>query len=372
MINEPLTGEKLKTAKEELRKSFQAGAAGFSVGLSYYPGGYSNTEELVELCSVVQEEGGVFCVHLRLNDGQVSLSPAEEIAEIVRRTGVRVNMLHYRTGGMESIDTLFAPFKELEAQGAKVHYEYYPYLAGAGLVLALVPGWAQEGGYNKIIKCLKSIEHRECLLKDMEERRSHFFAPGQTAKITITKDPYSKYLGKTIDEISRENQESFSETVIRLLIENELEVGFAGQESQSEELKEKLIEDQFRLFTDDRYTIGSDTIPTGILNHPRAFGTFPRIIRRMRERNVPIEYTVRKLTALPAEIYHIKDRGMLKEQMYADICIMDYEQVRDFADFEEARQKPDGIRHVLVNGIPVLKDGTITGVFAGRAVKRGR
>lgn len=365
-----MTGEKLAVAKDQLRKALRAGATGFSVGLSYYPGGYSDTGELIELCRVVREEDGIFCVHLRLDDGQAGRSPVEEIVEVVKQTGVRLNMLHYRTSGMESTETLFEPFRELTDQGAEIYYEYYPYLAGAGLILALIPGWAQEGGYEKIMERLRKQEQRDRLIKDIEERRRYFFAPNQTARIIITKDPYSEYLGRTLSDISDKNQETYAETIIRLLVENELEVGFAGIESQEESLKIKLTKDQNELFLNERYTIGSDTIPAGILSHPRAFGTFPRILRRMRECKVPIEFTVRKLTALPAEIYGIRDRGVLKEGMYADICMIDDREIRDCADFENARQKPKGITHVFVNGLPVLSEGTLTGVFGGRAVRR--
>ena len=138
-------GEKeRRKAQEVIRQTMKEGAVGFSVGLSYYPGGYSDTEELIALCQVVQEYDGLFCVHQRLDDGQVPLRPRYEAAEIARKTGVRLNMLHYRTGSMEEdYHTLFEPFKDIEAAGNKVYYEYYPYMVGAGLVLALVPGWAQ-------------------------------------------------------------------------------------------------------------------------------------------------------------------------------------------------------------------------------------
>ena len=104
------------------------------------------------MCQVVQEYDGLFCVHQRLDDGQVPLRPRYEAAEIARKTGVRLNMLHYRTGSMEEdYHTLFEPFKDIEAAGNKVYYEYYPYMVGAGLVLALVPGWAQQGSYAEIM-----------------------------------------------------------------------------------------------------------------------------------------------------------------------------------------------------------------------------
>lgn len=370
--NQKLTGKNLEKAQEELEKAMQSGATGFSVGLSYYPGGFSDTEEIIELCKIVKKYDGIFCVHQRLNDGQIPRTSLEEVVKVVEETGVRLNMLHYRTGGWEGYHSVFEPFTELEKQGAEIHYEFYPYLVGAGLLLALLPGWAQEGGYEEIMERLASTSLREELLADMKERHSYFFAEGQTAKVALTKDKYSDALGKTLKQISEEYQETFQETVIRLLLENELEVGFVGVENQTQELKEKLYDDQYRLFTDDRYTVGSDTIPEGVLCHPRTFGAFSKIIRMMRERNVPVEYIIRKLSALPTEIYHIENRGLLREGNYADICIMDYEKVSDKADFEHPRRRAEGIETVLVNGLPVLENGEMTGILSGECVKRGR
>ena len=367
----PLTGEHLDRALEALESAMRDGAVGLSVGLSYYPGGYSDTRELIELCRVVKRYDGVLCVHLRLNDGQVPCTPEEEIARVVEATGVRLNMLHYRTGGMEQpIESLFAPFRELEAAGAEIHYEFYPYLVGAGLMMALVPGWAQAGGPDAVLERLADRVLRPRLIREMDERHPYFFEPGQTCRIILTEDPYSPLLDRTLDDIIAERGTGFSETVIELLLENHLQLGFAGVENQSEALKEKLYDDQYRLFMDERYSIGSDTIPAGTLVHPRAFGAFSRIIRMMRERNVPPEYVIRKLTALPAEIYHLKDRGLLREGYRADICLMDYDRVSDSATFDDGRRGAVGVDTLLVNGRPALRHGMITGDLPGQAIRR--
>lgn len=366
-----LKGKNLETALAETEKAMQSGATGLSVGLSYYPGGFSSTEELVELCRVVKKYDGLFCVHQRLNDGFIQRTPIEEVIKVVEETGVRLNMLHYRTGGFENYTSVFEPFLELEKRGMDIHYEFYPYLAGAGLVLALIPGWVQEGGYEAIMERLTSKQLRSRILAGMKERRPFFFAENQTAVLTITKDPYSRDLGKTLRQISEERNETEEETIISLLVENHLMAGFVGIESQTEDLKKKLNDDQYKLFTDDRYTVGSDTIPEGSICHPRTFGAFAKTIRVMRERKVPAEYIIKKLTSLPAKLYRIQNRGLLKEGYFADICIMDYEKVRDRADFEHPRRRAEGVETVLVNGLPVLEYGEITGILSGEKIKRG-
>lgn len=366
-----LMGESLERGKEILRKAMQEGAVGFSVGLSYYPGGYSTTQELIELSKVVREYDGVLCVHLRINDGRISCTPVEEVVKIVEETGVRLNMLHYRTTDAEQdISTLFAPFKELEARGQEIHYEFYPYLAGAGLLMAWLPGWIQEGGAAAVLERLENSDLRKRILLDLEKRVRYFLGEGQTARIILTEDIYSPILGKTVHEIARLRGISWSEAVVELLIENHLQVGYEGVEDQTEAVKNKLYEDQYRLFLDERYTVGSDTIPTGVLVHPRTFGAFSKVIRQMRERSVPVEFIIKKLTAYPAAIYRLKDRGMLRPGYKADVAIMDFARITDCANYTDPRNGALGVDTLLVNGLPVLRHEKITGILPGQALKR--
>ncbi len=370
--NEILTAEKIEQAANILDLAFREGALGFSVGLSYYPSGYSSTEELIELCRVVKKHDAVFCVHLRLDDGQIPLNPVEEIVEVVAKTGVKLNMLHYRTSGNNTIEQVVAPFENLIKQGMDINFEYYPYLVGAGLVLALLPAWAQEDGFDAIMQRLTDKEGRAFLLKSIEERLKYFFTPGQRARIILTANPYDKNLGMTIDEIAVENKETVSETIVRLLFENELEVGFEGIEFQSESLKSRLYDEQYELFNHSLYTVGSDTIPTGVICHPRAFATFPRILTQMRNRHMPIERVIPKITSQPARIYNLKNRGTIEKDKKGDICIFDQNTVIDNATFDSPRKKSDGIVTVIVNGLPAMLDGTLTGILAGKNIKRGQ
>lgn len=369
--NVPLTGDRLAQSKEALDTALRQGALGFSVGLSYYPGGYSDTQELIELCKVVKEHDGVFCVHMRLDVHNPEFEPMAEIARVAEETGVRTNLLHHRTGSMaEECESVMAPFRRAQRMGTQVTFEYYPYLVGSGLVLAVIPEWAQEGGADRILETLTSPKCRDRLMKDLAHRYPFFFPNGATGRIYWTKDPYDDARGRTIDEIAAMRGESVLDTVIHLLVENDLEVGFNGVEYQSAELAEKLYDDQYKLFLDPDYTIGSDSIPTGGLSHPRSSGAFVRIIRMMRERGVPAETVIRKLSGKPAEIYGLADRGTIEIGKKADICIMDYDHVYDGADFSFSRRRPTGIRTLLVNGLPVMQDETLTGELSGRAIHR--
>ena len=369
--NEPLRGKKLDASLQALDQALEEGALGFSVGLSYYPGGYSDTQELIELCRVVKKHNGVFCVHMRLDVNHPEFQPMEEIARVAEETGVRTNMLHHRTGGMERWETVMEPFARAIDAGVEVTFEYYPYMVGSGLLLAVIPDWAQEGGADKILETLQDPHIRPKLMQDLIHRYGFFFPKGTTGKIYWTKDRYDDARGRTLDEIAAQRNETVYETVLHLLIENDLEIGFNGVEYQSPELKEKLYDDQYHLFLQDRYTVGSDSIPTGGLSHCRTSGAFSRIIAQMRARGVAPETVIRKLSGKPAEIYGLSDRGTLEVGKKADVCVMDYEHVQDGADESFTRRKPTGVQSLFVNGLPVMLEETLTGEMSGRALKGG-
>lgn len=368
----PLTGGALKTAQKALDTALSEGGVAFSVGLSYYPGTFGDTEELVNLCRVVKEHDALFCVHSRLNIHGPSFDPLQEIAEVVERTGVRLHMLHYATsrfGNMGNPTAQMAPFADIVQKGATVTYEYYPYQAGAGFVLIFLPGWAQTDGHEAIMARLTDPALRQQLLSDIAARYD-IIAPKFTKSVlSHTRDPYSGSLNRAIEDIAEQRGETVQETILSLLIENELELGFHSTEQVDETIRAQLFDDQFALFSDDSYTIGSDTIPTGEFCHPRMFGTYPRILRQARERGMPIEKAIHKLTAFPARIFRQKDRGTLEIGKKADICAFNAHTLTDTATFDCPRQKPVGMEVLLVNGKPALRDGGITGLLMGRALK---
>ncbi len=373
--SQPLKGKALDVAKEQLGRAFEEGAVGFSVGLSYYPGTYSDTEELIELCKVVKQFDGVFCVHLRLNTIGPEFDPIQEMVRVASATGVRMHMLHHRTkypSTMGHIEKILEPFDECKRYGSQVTFEYYPYLTGSGYMVVLLPGWIQDGGYPSIMERLTDPKQRDRIRKDIEQRYPLIVGSGTTGVITHLKDPYSEYLGRTFEEVAAMQQKSIPEMIIDLLADNELEVGFHGTEPQDKAIQHQLFEDQYHMFQKDNYTIGSDTIPTGEWCHPRTFGTYPRIIRQALAHGMPIEEIVKKITYLPAQIYGLEGRGILKKGYQADVVIFDHERIKDWATYEMPRKRPQGVDTLIVNGKIVMEDTGISGLLPGRAIKKGR
>ena len=372
--NQPLTGSALDKAKDALDAALSQGASGFSVGLSYYPGAYSDTEELVELAKVIARHDAVFCVHMRLNTIGPSFHPMDEIAEVIQRTGVRTHMLHHRTKAPTTLghpEAIIAPFEKVMKNGAKVTFEFYPYLAMAGYLLVMLPGWVQEGGPEATMERLMDLSLRERILKDVQYRYQLNVPFATTGVFTHFKDPYSSDVGKTFEQLALERQCSIPQLFVDLLIENELEVGWRSSEPQDEELRAALFDDQFAMLSMDCYTIGSDTILVGDQGHPRAFGTFARTLKMARERGMAPETAIRKLTALPAEIYRLKDRGQIRKGAFADLCLLDWENICDKATFDHPRRAPEGVRQLYVNGRCALEDGHITGILGGHSLRRG-
>lgn len=368
----PLTGGALEKAKDALDLALCEGAAGFSIGLAYYPGGYADEAELIELCRVAARRGAPLCVHLRPSLFGSSFDPLAEIAGVVRETGVRLHMLHYKTAYPKTVghpEEMFAPFESLLKEGAAITFEFYPYLAGSSYLLMLLPGWAQEGGADEILSRLASPACRERLIEDIQKRYAVFVPEWGGSVISAARDPFSPCLGRTLEDIAAERGLSVPEAVIALLLENELEIAYHDTEPEDEAVRARLFDDQRVLFSDSRYTIGSDTIPNGEYRHPRGFGTYPRILRLSREWGMPLEKTVHKLTAFPAELYGLKDRGTLEKGKRADICVFDPEKVADRATFDSPLTPPEGIRTLIVGGKPVLRDGFLTGLLPGRALK---
>jgi len=365
----PLTGYPLQKAKNLLREAFKQGAVGFSTGLSYYPHSFSDTKEMVELCSVAAEYGVPLVIHLRsVPRPGVTLPAVQEAIEIGRLSGCAVHFSHFRTGPGSAGKTrgLVAPLEEAIARGQKVTAECYPYYSGSGYPMVCLPPWANEGGSKAILARLADPGLRPALEEGM--RRNAAKADG-----TFTHVPsHPEYVGRDFRDVAKQECRTVEGLICDLLLENELDVGYFSNPDGTDEQKAQVDRDLVWLLSRPYYMCGSDAIPYGRLPHPRAFGTFPRFLRLARENGMKVEDFAYHTSHLPAMTFGLRDRGTLTEGAFADIVALDYMKTTDQSTYSNGRRPPKGIQYVLVNGQLAVDEGKVNGIFNGRALRKGK
>ena len=381
------TPAELDAMKSEIAKAMEAGCRGITTGLRYDPQSYAETEEVIELTKVVAEYGGFYTSHIRdEGDRGDPLGAVEEIISIGRETGVPVNISHFKVLSKRFWDLcprLIEMVEEARAEGVQVTADQYPYRASGTGLGAWIPKWANEGGNEMLVKRLNdpdTVERiKEGLAEAMEDR-------GGPEAALISSYPLDEGLvGMNIAEVAARRGVDPLDCAVDLLrdhvesvVEGRAMGGFSIVNFNQKEENVELIMRQpwVAVGTDGRVHS-----PEGILNrlipapHPRFYGTFPRVLGRYtREKGVlRLADAVRKMTSLPASTLGLNDRGLLIPGMCADITVFDPETVIDRADYtpaEATKLYPEGIEHLVVNGVVTLRDGEHTGARAGLILRK--
>lgn len=361
--------DEMKEMKSLIEQEMQAGALGFSTGLAYLPGIYSNTDELVNLASAVVPYGGIYASHIR--DQALHITEAvEEAIEIGEKNNIPVQISHVKLahdaiwGQPEKITE---PVEQAKKRGVKVFLDQYPYTATSSGFTSSLPSWAFEGGREKFLERLKDKDAYKKIKSFVIERRlTSTKGINKLETIYITQsENYSDYEGKNLQEIliSRGEKPTIDNGA-DLIIEIEKNGGASGVFFQ---MAEKDVEELMKLPYNMHASDGSVQEFGKGVPHPRNYGTFPRVIAHyVREKGVlSLEEAVRKMSSLPAQTFRLKDRGMIKEGMFADITIFDYETFRDKATFSDPHQYSEGLHYVIVNGCLVVENNEHTGKRCG-------
>lgn len=362
----PLTGEYLRKAKALLAEGIDQGAVAFSTGLSYFPGSYADTEELIELGKVLAEKNSIYVTHLRSVFKGEPFDPVMEALEIGWKSGCKVHFSHFRTGPHNAgkVDELMQPIDEAVQKGLDVTLELYPYGFGASTGVIYLPPWTVEGGYEATLERLADKSLRAKIVADINKNFSSIDG-------VLTYLPSGKnddLLGKTFQEAAKIRGKSIADMLCDLLLEEQLAVGILGDVPRDPKVVEQIEDDLFELLSRPYYMVGSDAIYLGDNPHPRAFGTFPKLLRLAREKSFPLEKLINRMTKVPADRFGLKDRGEIAVGKAADIVCFDADTVTDTATIAHSRSAPKGIKHVLVNGKLAVENEKVTGVFAGRAL----
>ncbi len=366
----PLRGAALEQALELVRQGMDEGAVGFATGMSYHPNAWSDTDELVAICEVVAEYGGVYTTHLRdVNpDRGFGGGGVPEALEIGRRSGVKVHFSHYRTdasnaGGvaerMELID-------KAKAEGVDCTLELYPYPTGSSFPLSFLPSYAHEGGPDAVMQRLRDPSERPQLLEALESN------PRRTLRDAVfTYMKVNKHLeGMSLPDVAAERGLGLAETLIELLIEEDGQICYRGAPPDSVRVWDRISRDAMEFLSRSDYMVGSDAIPIGSMPHPRAYGCFPRFLGRLRRKHpiISLEQTVQRMTDNAARRFGLTDRGRVEVGAFADIVLFDADRVMDNATYDDPVQFPTGIPYVLVNGQVAVDNERCTDALAGRAV----
>ena len=359
----PATIDDIRIMQDMIRQAMAEGALGLSSGLSYPPSLYARTDELIELCKIVAECGGGYATHVRYGLGDGIFDGFREALTIANRSGCPVQISHYfpqvALRGQTAMMLQF--IDEARAGGVDITFDAYPYEFGSSTLASVVPLWAHNGGPYALLKRLKSNDDRDKICKSTKIKW-----PADEIRINAVKTARNKWCeGLTLATIADNLNKSHWDTICDLLIEENLEVSFTVLTGDMNDIR--------AMITHPAHMVGSDGLRIGSMPNPRTYGTFPKILGQLvrDEKVLPIEQAIRKMTSFPAQRFGLAGRGILRDDMKADIVVFDPLTVSGVATIDNPKQFPLGIEYVFVNGKLVGEKGRHTGALPGEPLTRG-
>ena len=378
-VNRDPSAQELERMKALVRDAMQDGAVGLSTSLQYAPAPYAKTPELIALARESGKLGGIYATHLR-SEGDAILSAIDEAVRIGREGGLPVEIWHLKAAGKHNWGRMPEIVRHIDAaraSGVDISADTYAYPAWFNNFSAFIPPWAHDGGEAKLVERLKDPAMRLRIRKEMQTPAKDWdnewqAIPGPEAiLVSVAHNPKLVPLqGKTIAQVVKLWGKDPIDTVFDLLIEDNAFTMVAVFGMSEPDVALALQQPWVSVNNDSQ-----GTAPDGLLGkehpHPRAYGTFPRILRKYvrEEGKLRLEEAIRKFTALPAQRMRLTDRGVLKKGMWADVVVFDPAVIRDAATFESPNQLSVGMQYVLVNGVPVIDGGKMTKALPGKVLR---
>lgn len=367
------TAAELERMQAMVAQAMHEGAFGLSTGLKYLPGAYSKVDEVIALSRVAADSGGIYTSHLR-EEGLGLIEGVAEAIEIGRQAHIPVVLTHHKVIGKpmwgSSVRTL-AMVDSARRAGVDVMMDQYPYTASYTGIGVLVPAWAMANGDSAFERRLGDPALRDSIKRGIVENILNDRGGGDIARVQLAKVTWDHTLeGKTLAEFAaRKAMPATPENGAELVIEIMRRGGASAiyHVMDDGDVERIMKHPMTMIASDGRLTYPGDGQP-----HPRWYGTFPRVLARyVREKHVlGLEEAVHKMTGMPAARLRLRDRGLVREGMFADLVVFDADSILDTATYERPHQYPVGIDYVLVNGTPVVDRGAFTDKRAGRVLRR--
>jgi len=374
--NRAPTSREMNQMKELVAKCMRGGAFGISSGLFYVPSCYAKLGELVELARVAAMFGGIYASHIRDESDRLEEAVDEALA-VGRKSGISVQPSHHKACAKRNWGKVRRTLRNIaraRTEGVDATVDVYPYTAYNTYLSAAIPPWAHEGGVERLIERLRNPATRKKLKQQMRK--------GGRNWETMTKEPsWGKFLissfpekpslvGKTIQQISRSRKGDPYETIFDMLIEGKAMASVVVEDMNERDV-ELVLQSPFSMIGSDGYSLSTRGPLGGGKPHPRSFGTFPRVLGRYvrQKRVLSLEDAIRKMTAFPANKLGLRDRGLLRDGMIADIVIFDPSKIADTATYLNPQKFPLGIEYVIVNGKITIAEGKYLRRLNGRVLK---
>ena len=375
----PPTSQELDQMKKLVAEAMRDGALGLSTSLQYVPARFAKTDELVELAKVAHQYGGIYATHQRSEANTIDAS-LDEVFEIAQKAQIPVEIWHLKTAYKKNwgrMAHVLTRIKQARDRGLDVTADIYPYIAGSTALSACLPPWALEGGTEKMLNRLRDPQTRQRLKKEIAEEQTEweniYLGSGGPSGVLIgavVNRELESLQGKRISEIAERQKKDPLDVVFDLILADHGQTG-AIYFMMSEADMRAAMQSPFVSFCTDSGARATDGPLAGSKSHPRGWGSYPRILGCYvrDEKLLSLETAVHKMTGAPAARVGLRERGLIKEGMFADITVFDPANVIDRATFESPNQYPAGIEYVLVNGKISVDKGQRTPALAGRVLR---
>ncbi len=376
--NRAPSADELKRMQALVEQAMRDGALGLSTALQYPPAPYASTGELIALAEVASRHGGIYATHMR-SEGDAEDAALDEAFRIGREAHIPVEIFHLKVSGKDNWGRMPQVIERIEkarADGIDVAADTYAYTAWNNDMAAFTPPWANDGGSDKLVERLQDPAQRARMRQDMTTPTGDWDnewlaikGPEDILICSVNNPELVKYQGRRVSEIAKEWNEDGIDTIFDFLVKDKAGTYVTVFGMDEPDVALALQQPWVSIDND-----ASATAPEGLLGkdhpHPRAYGTFPRILRKYvrEEKKLTLEDAIRKFTALPAARMRLSGRGVLKSGMWADVVMFDPDTIRDTATFETPNRLAEGMRFVLVNGVPVIDEGKMTNALPGRVL----